>query len=81
MLHFVAAALAALTITTTTPRMASGTVTNIHGDVATIVTTDGNAWEWGVEAPTHLGQSVNLTFDTLGTDDVTDDIIMSVVHD
>lgn len=81
MLHFIAAALAALAITTATPRMASGTVTNIHGDVATITTTDGNVWEWGVESPMHLGQSVSLTFDAQCTDDVTDDIILSVVSD
>lgn len=79
MLHFIAAALAALTITTTSPRMTTGTVTNIHGDVATIATVDGNAWEWGIESPMYLGQSVRVTFDTLGTDDVTDDIILSVI--
>lgn len=55
MLHFIAAALAALTITTATPRMAAGTVTNIHGDIATIATVDGNVWEWGAGIPNASG--------------------------
>lgn len=61
-------------------RITKCTATEIENNILTLESTDGMAWEWEIEKNEHFQkyQVYNVTFDTLGTPGLRDDIILTI---
>ena len=56
------------------------TATDIENGILTLESADGMLWEWEIEKGEHFQkyQVYNVTFDTLGTPGLRDDIILTI---
>lgn len=59
-------------------RTMNATVLSVENDIVQFEDTEGNVWEYETTEGYIVGETVNLTFDMNGTDNIKDDRIINI---